>query len=234
MRRSPCRRPLPQRRRGPAVRPAQPLIGGPLPDPPWPQRGDGPGRRGNPSNWSRITDILGHPKWRDDPRFQDARARRFGARRGAGHGRPAPPRGWSRSSMPTTAAPAHWACRCISTTCPRPPARPRPTWGQQTVNVLGEAGFDRAEIDALLRSGVVHQHGGEPWPPPVVLPGNYQINSYSGSIDADRWPFLLKTAVPGRTQAGSGTSGLPYIGSSFLEAKAWARSIPSAWATPAP
>lgn len=40
-----------------------------------------------------------------------------------------------------------------------PPARSAaPHVGQQTVDVLGEAGFDRAEIDALLRSGVVHQH----------------------------------------------------------------------------
>ena len=29
----------------------------------------------NESNWQRITDVLGHPGWRDDPRFSTARAR---------------------------------------------------------------------------------------------------------------------------------------------------------------
>lgn len=34
-------------------------------------------------------------------------------------------------------------------------------------------------------------------------------------------------------QAGKATSGLPYMGSSFWDARACARSSPSAWATPA-
>lgn len=145
----------------------------------------------NQANWERIASVLGHPEWRDDPRFatNTARLRHLPAlveamnavlrTRTRGEwiaildaaGVPAGPvhslgealehpqtraRGMVVDVMHPDAGSTRGIGSPIHLSHATPPApRPAPRLGEHTREVLREAGFADADIDALLAQGVV-------------------------------------------------------------------------------
>jgi crotonobetainyl-CoA:carnitine CoA-transferase CaiB-like acyl-CoA transferase len=145
----------------------------------------------NQSNWERIADVLGHPEWREDPRFADntARMRNRDALADAMNavlrtrtraqwmavldaaGVPAGPvhslgealehpQTRARDMVVDLVHPDAGPTRAIG--CPvhlsRTPAqitRPAPRLGEHTREVLREAGYADADIDALTAQGAV-------------------------------------------------------------------------------
>ena len=145
----------------------------------------------NQANWERICDVLGHPAWRDDPRFASNSARMQHlaalteamsavlATRGRAEwieafeaaGVPvgpvhsigealSHPQTLARGNVVETVHPQAGPTRALG--CPvhfsKTPTRidrPAPLLGEHTRELLREAGYAEAEIDALVAEGVV-------------------------------------------------------------------------------
>lgn len=145
----------------------------------------------NQSNWERIAEVLGHPEWRDDPRFATNTARMqhrdalvtlmnavLGTRTRAdwiaaldAAGVPAGPvhslgealthpqtlaRGMVVDLVhPQAGATKALGCPVHFSATPASVERPAPLLGEHTREILRESGYDDAQIDAFVASGVV-------------------------------------------------------------------------------
>jgi crotonobetainyl-CoA:carnitine CoA-transferase CaiB-like acyl-CoA transferase len=145
----------------------------------------------NQANWGRIAEVLGHPEWRDDPRFATNSARMAnldalvsrmndvlatrtkaewiaafdaaGVPVGPVHAigdALAHPQTLARGMVVDLVHPQAGATKALG--CPihfsetqTRITRPAPLLGEHTREVLREAGYDDAEIDALIAAAVV-------------------------------------------------------------------------------
>ncbi|HZQ63364.1 MAG TPA: CoA transferase [Casimicrobiaceae bacterium] len=145
----------------------------------------------NQANWERIAEVLGHPEWRDDPRFATNSARMqnlealtqamnevLGTRSKAewiaafdAAGVPVGPvhtvgealthpQALARGMVvelehPTAGTTKALGCPIHFSATPTAVTRPAPLLGEHTRDVLRQYGYDDAQIEALVRDGVV-------------------------------------------------------------------------------